>query len=77
MAVATQVSQAATSPARRRGRPDADVLVSTTLLDLVRVLGEITDDESEIVATATHMLRTGSVTLTGSFRDTPLDRFKG
>ncbi|MEE2673825.1 MAG: hypothetical protein VX466_08525 [Myxococcota bacterium] len=76
MALATHVSQAATSPAQRHGRPDAGVLVTTTLLDLVRVLGEITDDESEIVATALHMLRTGSVTLTGSFRDTPLDQFK-
>ncbi|MFP6606675.1 MAG: hypothetical protein VCC19_08885 [Myxococcota bacterium] len=51
--------------------------MSTTLLDLVRVLSEITDDENEIVATAIHMLRTGSVRLTGSFRDTPVNRFRG
>jgi hypothetical protein len=40
----------------------------TTLLDLVRALGEVTDDEQEIVATVMHMVRTRRVHLIGSFR---------
>ena len=40
-----------------------------TLLELVRVLSEITDDEHEVVATAIHMLCSGSVRLIGNFRD--------
>jgi len=75
MAFARQVSQTATSRARRHSLPGANASVSTTLLDLVRVLSEITDDENEIVATVIHMLRTGSVKLTGSFRHTPVDQF--
>jgi hypothetical protein len=40
-----------------------------TLLELVRVLSEITDDEHEVVATAIHMICSGSVRLTGNFKD--------
>ena len=40
-----------------------------TLLELVRVLSEITDDEHEVVATVIHMLCSGSVRLIGNFRD--------
>jgi hypothetical protein len=40
-----------------------------TLLELVSVLAEITDDEQEVVATALHMLFTSrSVRLIGNFR---------
>jgi hypothetical protein len=46
-----------------------------TLLELVRVLSEITDDEHEVVATVLHMLSTGSVRLIGNFRGAPLDDF--
>jgi hypothetical protein len=42
-----------------------------TLLELVRVLSEITDDEHEVVATAIHMICSGSVRLIGNFRDFP------
>ena len=48
---------------------------ATTLLDLVRVIGEVTDDDREIVATVLHMLRSGRVRLSGSFRDVPFDAF--
>ncbi len=48
---------------------------ATTLLDLVRVIGEVTDDDREIVATVLHMLRTGRVRLSGSFRGVPFDAF--
>jgi hypothetical protein len=40
-----------------------------TLLELVRVLSEITDKEHEVVATALHMICSGSVRLIGNFRD--------
>ena len=49
--------------------------IQLTLLDLVRTVGEITDDEAEIVATVLHMLRSGTVKLTGSFRGEPITRF--
>ncbi len=41
---------------------------ATTLLALVRAIGEVTDDESEVVATVLHMLRSGEVRLCGNFR---------
>jgi hypothetical protein len=44
-----------------------------TLLELVRVLSEITDNEHEVVATAIHMICTGSVRLIGNFRDAPVE----
>jgi hypothetical protein len=40
-----------------------------TLLELVRVLSEITEDENEVVATVIHMICSGSVRLLGNFRD--------
>lgn len=42
---------------------------STTLLDLVRAIGEVTDDEREVVATVRHLLLSGRVRLCGNFRD--------
>jgi len=41
---------------------------STTLLDLVRAIGEVTDDEREIVATVRLLLASGRVRLCGNFR---------
>ena len=52
-------------------QPGPHASVDTTLLELLRTLGEVTTDESEIVATALHMLRSGSVRLTGSFQGAP------
>ena len=40
----------------------------TTLLELVRAIGEVTDDEREVVATVRHMLDSGRVRLCGNFR---------
>lgn len=42
--------------------------VETTLLDLVHVIGEVTEDEREVVATVLHLLRSGRVRLVGNFR---------
>lgn len=47
----------------------------TTLLEVVRVLEEITTDEREVVATVLWMLRSGRIKLCGNFRDTPIEDF--
>lgn len=47
----------------------------TTLLELVRAIGELTDDEAEVVATVRHMLATGSARLCGNFRGSGVDDF--
>lgn len=42
--------------------------VETTLLELVEVVGDVTDDEREVVATVLDLLRSGRVRLIGNFR---------
>ncbi len=42
--------------------------VQTTLLELVETVGELTDDDREVVATVIQLLRSGRVRLTGNFR---------
>ena len=49
--------------------------LATTLLDLVQAVSDVADNEREVVATVSHMLRTGKVRLTGCFRDDPHDVF--
>lgn len=51
------------------------VTIETTLLELVRAVSETTDDDQEVVATISHILRSGRVRLCGTFRDEPVDRF--
>ena len=46
-----------------------------TLLELVCALGEVTEDDREVVATVLALLRSGRVRLRGNFRDVPIDRF--
>ena len=48
----------------------------TTLLELVQVLNEISDDEREVVATVLWMLESGRVRLCGNFRSAPIDVFR-
>ena len=50
--------------------------IATTLLELVRALGEVTEDDREVVATVQHMLETGLVRLTGNFHDLPVEVFR-
>jgi hypothetical protein len=47
--------------------------VDTTLLELVEVIAEETNDDREIVATVLHLLRSGRVRLIGSFRGHRVD----
>jgi len=74
MAIAKQ-AQATSAPQQSPGWARTTPAVQLTLLDLVRTVGEITDDETEIVATVIHMLRSGTVKLTGNFRGEPVSRF--
>jgi hypothetical protein len=50
--------------------------MATTLLELVRALSEVTEDDREVVATVQHMLETGRVRLTGNFHDLPVEIFR-
>ncbi len=58
-----------TTPVIREARP-------TTLLALVRAVGEVTQDDREVVATILHMLRSGEVRLCGNFRNHPVEDFE-
>ncbi len=49
--------------------------VEVTLLELVRAVGEVTEDDREVVATVLQLLRSGRARLTGNFRDTLLSEF--
>jgi hypothetical protein len=44
-----------------------------TLLELVRTVAEITDDDREIVATVLQMLGSGRFRLCGNLRDVPIE----
>ena len=55
--------------------PDQEPL-PTTLLDLVRAIGEVTEDDREVVATVRHLLETGRVRLTGNFSGIPIEVFR-
>jgi hypothetical protein len=58
-------------------RSDAQGTQRVTLLELVKAVSEVTNDDAEIVATVSHMLRSGRVYLAGNFRDTSLDLILG
>ena len=45
----------------------------TTLLELVRSIGEVTSDEREVVATVMHLLDSGRVRLCGNFRGVSIE----
>lgn len=49
-------------------KAQAEQPVETTLLELVQALGELTDDDREVVETVVDLLRTGRVRLIGTFR---------
>lgn len=44
---------------------------SVTLLELVKAVTEVSETEAEVIATVVYMLSSGSVRLSGNFRDTP------
>ena len=54
----------------------AEEPLPTTLLALVRAIGEVTEDDREVVATVRHLLETGRVCLTGNFRGVAAEVFR-
>ena len=54
--------------ANRLNAASPDAVVETTLLELVQTVGELTDDDREVVATVVELLRSGQVRLVGNFR---------
>ncbi|MEN8159441.1 MAG: hypothetical protein ABFS41_05130 [Myxococcota bacterium] len=59
----------AASPKARRPLPEVDgKVVETTLLELVQMVGELTEDDREVVATVIELLHSGRVRLVGNFR---------
>jgi hypothetical protein len=63
--------QSATRPDRKPRRSPTGVQ-QCTLLELVQAVGEVTDDDREVVAAVIHLLESGQVRLCGNFRDEPL-----
>jgi len=56
---------------RKTQRPLPEVegkVIETTLLELVRTVGELTEDDREVVATVIELLHSGRVRLIGNFR---------
>lgn len=49
-------------------RDEAAEAVETTLLELVQTVGELTEDDREVVQTVVELLRSGRVRLVGNFR---------
>jgi hypothetical protein len=47
--------------------PESTTPIPVTLLELISAIGDCTDDENEIVATALYMIERGSVRLVGNF----------
>lgn len=70
-AASMQANATATAVARTRSRGSGPR--PTTLLELVRSIGEVTNDDREIVATVLHLLRTRQVRLCGILRDRPTE----
>ena len=56
--------------------PSGDEPLATTLLELVEAVTDASNNESEVVATVSYMLRSGRIRLTGCFRDTPCKEFR-
>jgi hypothetical protein len=53
----------------RNALTQAPLAEHLTLLELVEAVSSVTEDDAEVVATVSHMLRSGSVKLSGSFRE--------
>ncbi|HEU4430747.1 MAG TPA: hypothetical protein VFT98_18445 [Myxococcota bacterium] len=61
-------TSAAAARVRTAQELDGDAVVETTLLELVTTLGELTDDDREVVSSVIELLRSGRVRLIGNFR---------
>ena len=67
----TAMSETLFPPLRQTSRqvgPEWDEDDSPTLLSLVEAVGEVTEDDREVVAAVSHMLHSGRVHFRGGFR---------
>ncbi|MCH2184411.1 hypothetical protein MK280_00905 [Myxococcota bacterium] len=55
---------------QKRASQDRDPRDDLTFIDLIEAVGEVTQDEAEIVATVIHMLESGCVRLYGEWDNT-------
>jgi len=62
------MAQAAAARLTSRDPASESAVVETTLLELVQTIGELTDDDREVVSTVSELLKSGHVRLIGSFR---------
>ncbi len=69
------VGAAAPSRTKVDGDPEITEPRVTTLFELVRTLGEVTDSDREVVATVVDLLRSGRVRLRGNIRGCAPDEF--
>lgn len=69
---AVDTSPPMTRPSRATEAPHAPCQ-QYTLLELVEAIGEVTEDEREIIATVQHLIASGQVRLCGNLRDEPVD----
>jgi hypothetical protein len=53
----------------------AEEPLHVTLLQLVEAVSDVTENDVEVVATVMHMLQTGRVRLSGSFRGVSISTF--
>ena len=60
----------ATQPSVSHKTRTARTRIETTLLDLVRAVNQMTDDDRLVVATVAHLINSGQARLIGAFRDT-------
>ena len=49
--------------------------MTVTLLEVVRAVGEVADNEHEVVATVLHLLASGKIALRGNFRGSSASDF--
>jgi len=63
---------AAVTPMQPEARASYDEVLEVTLWELVWAVSQVADNEVEVIATVAHMLDSGSVRLTGNFRDCPI-----
>lgn len=60
------------TPSNPNGTPAGEnEVINVTLLELVKAVTEVSENESEVIATVAHMLESGSVSLTGFMPEEP------
>ena len=58
--------------ADRTGSWQETTVIHTTLLELIQAINSLTDDDTHVVATVVHLINSGRVRLTGTFKNARL-----